>query len=183
MATIEVSLRALVISASDSLRRQVAAALEAEQVVVVEAPNEAAAYKELIQGTPDIVVCDARGEPGDDREALLLGTLASLSRPPFIALATDASEAAGNLVKKGAFCSLRVPLHAGEARAVFRRALAVRRKERERASLLGDIEAMRSFAHDALWNVMEGVLLLDGSGIVLFANPEAARILDRKSVV
>src|SRR5205085_11082596 len=109
---------------------------------------------------------------------LLVGTLATLARPPFVVIATAAeSEAAASLVKRGAFCSLRSPLNAGEARVVFRRAIALRQKERERAALLGDIEAMRSFSHDALWNMMEGVLVLDGSGIVLFANPEAARIL------
>ncbi|MBI3724225.1 hypothetical protein HY251_09775 [bacterium] len=165
------------LSSNEAVRRQVAAALAAEQINVVEAANEAAAYQELLQGTPDLVVCDSRADAGEDREALLLGTLASLGRPPFVVVATDAGEAAGNLVRKGAFCAIRFPLHAGEARAVFRRALSLRQKERERATLLTDIEAMRSFAHDALWNVMEGVLVLDGSGIVLFANPEAARIL------
>jgi PAS domain-containing protein len=178
--TQEITLRALVLASQESVRNQIAAALQAEKLWVSSAPNEAAAYKELARsGTPDLIVAQAAAGPDEDREALLVGMLASPARPPFVVVATDgpSAEQAARLVRRGAVLTLRYPVHPDEARTIFRRVLAQRTKERERTLLVSDVDAMKSFTHDALWNVMDGVLVLDAAGVIVFANPEAARIL------
>src|SRR5262249_55062338 len=78
---------------------------------------------------------------------------------------------------RGAFCALRFPPDPEEVRSVCRRALLLRERERERARLLIDLEAMRNMVQDTFTNVLDGVLVLDPGDTIMFANAEGARIL------
>jgi PAS domain-containing protein len=177
MAAAGIQPRALLVATGRS-RPTLAAALEAEGFATVVAGDDAEAYRSLADGMPELLVAEVTRETALSREALLVGTLASPLRPPFIVVAAgNAAMLAAALVQRGASGSLRDPVEAGEARAVFRRAHEARRRERERIVLLGDLAAMRDLVHDALLNVQEGILIVDSTGVVQFANDEAARIL------
>lgn len=179
----ELEPHALVI-ASAARRRLVVPALAGFRVT--EAEDEGSVYNALLAGVPDLVVADISPTTREIRETLLVGLLASPGRPPFILIAPpDGGSLAAPLLRRGATCALREPLDPLEMRLAFRRARDQRARDGERAQLLGDLAAMRSFVHDAFLNIVDGVVVVDATSQVLFANDEAARILlvDREQLV